>query len=179
MEPYIQISKINDFLFCPVSLYLHSMYEGFNSKTFHQTSQVAGKINHQSIEAGKYSTASRYLQCFNIYSEKYNIMGKIDIYDKQEYALIERKTRIKEIYNGYKYQLYAQYFCLVEMGYKVEKLFLHSLEDNKRYKIYIPNKNEIKKFEKVLSDINSFDISKVKNHKCLKCELSVYGVLSW
>ena len=43
----------------------------------------------------------------------------------------------------------------------------------------LPNKNEIKKFEKVLSDINSFDISKVKNHKCLKCELSVYGVLSW
>ena len=38
-----------------------------------------------------------------------------------------------------KYQLYAQYFCLREMGYEVEKLKLYSLDDNKVYEIPLPN----------------------------------------
>lgn len=180
MESYIQISKINDFLYCPISIYLHSIYEDYNVKTYHQTPQVVGRIKHKNIDEGTYSTAKKYLQGIEIYNQKYNIMGKIDIYDKEKKILIERKTEIKYVYDGYKYQLYAQYFCLIEMGYKIEKLFLHSLKDNKRYVIAVPDKNEIEKFEEILRKMRSFDVEKeMKNHKCTKCKDSIYGVLSW
>jgi CRISPR-associated protein Cas4 len=98
MEQYIQISKINDFLYCPRSVYLHSIYENFNSKTFHKTPQVVGKINHSSIDEGRYSSAKKYLQGMPVYSEKYGIAGKIDIYDSEKKTLTERKTMIKKVW---------------------------------------------------------------------------------
>lgn len=173
MEPYIQISKINDFIFCPKSIYLHGIYENFSEKTYHDSPQNIGKINHQNIEERKYSTAKKFLQGIEIYCEKYNIAGKIDIYDSEKKELIERKTKIQKIYDGYKYQLYAQYFCLTEMGFKVKKLFLHSLTDNKRYEIPLPNEEEVRKFEEIIKKIKEFDLFKnkisINKAKCEKC----------
>ena len=63
------------------------------------------------------------------------IIGKIDIYDKKKELLVERKKHIKEIYDGYVFQLYAQYYCMTEMGYNVSKLQIRSCDDNKIYKI--------------------------------------------
>ena len=140
MESYIQISKINDFLYCPRSVYLHSIYENFSSKTFHKTAQVVGKLNHASIDEGRYSSEKKYLQALPVYSGKYGIAGKIDIYDSEKKHLIERKTKIKKIWRGYIYQLYGQYFCMKEMGYKINKMFLYSMQDNKKYEISVPAK---------------------------------------
>lgn len=53
MEPYIQISKINDFVYCPMSLYLHGMYEGFSQRAYHARPQVVGKINHEAIMSNR------------------------------------------------------------------------------------------------------------------------------
>lgn len=173
MEPSIQISKINDFVFCPKSLYFHSIYENFSEKTYHQSPQVKGKIKHESIDRKKYSTAKKYLQGLEVYSGKYNLTGKIDIYDRENKILIERKNKIAVIYDGYKYQLYAQYFCLAEMGYGVEQVFLYSITDNKKYKIDIPGKEETSKFENTLEAMRNFNI--LKNNfsqnpaKCAKC----------
>ncbi len=158
MEPYIQISKINDFIFCPKSIYFHGIYENFSEKTYHQSPQVKGKIKHESIDKGKYSTAKKYLQGLEVYSEKYNLAGKIDIYDRDAKALIERKNKISKIYDGYKYQLYAQYFCMVEMGFEVEKLFFYSMSDNKKYKIDLPKGKELEEFEKTIDQIRNFDM---------------------
>jgi len=173
MEPYIQISQLNDFIFCPKSIYYHGLYGGYKSSVYHDTPQVTGKIKHESIDLKKYSSASRYIQGLEVYNSKYNICGKIDIYDIQTKSLIERKTKIKEIYDGQKYQLYGQYFCLQEMGYIVEHLYLHSLTDNKRYKIKIPNEEEIKKFENLINQFCSFDLfdsSFTQNiNKCNHC----------
>lgn len=173
MEPSIQISKINDFIFCPKSIYFHSIYENFSEKTYHQSPQVKGKIKHESVDRGKYSTAKKYLQGLEVCSEKYNLVGKIDIYDKNIKALIERKNKIVRIYDGYKYQLYAQYFCMTEMGYEVKRIFLYSMIDNKKYEIDLPRGEELMKFESVLEDIRSFDMLKdnFKQNpaKCAKC----------
>ena len=95
MEEYIQISKINDFLYSPKSLYLHSVYESFDQDIYHEEPQKVGKLNHENIDQGKYSTAKKFLQGIPVYSEKYNIGGKIDIYDCEKKALIERKTKVK------------------------------------------------------------------------------------
>ena len=172
MDSYIQISKINDFIFCPYSLYLHSIYDNFNSKTYHQSPQVKGKIAHESIDIGKYSTSKKYLIGIDVYSSEYNLAGKIDVYDNEKYALIERKNLIKNIYDGYKYQLYAQCFCMQEMGFHVNKLYLHSLQDNKRYEINMPNKEEKDYFKALIEEIKSFNFNKeiVKNEsKCMQC----------
>ncbi|MEK7453201.1 MAG: type V CRISPR-associated protein Cas4 [Patescibacteria group bacterium] len=174
MEEYIQISKLNDFIFCPRSMYLHSIYESFNEKVYHETPQVIGKIKHATIDEKRYSTRKDILQGSEVYSQKYNLVGKIDIYDKKKGELVERKTKIQKIYDGYKYQLYAQYFCLKEEGYDVKKIFLHSLNDNKRYEIELPDELETKKFEFLISNILNFDILKNNNlkqnpNKCEKC----------
>lgn len=179
MESYIPISKINDFLYCPLSLYLHMAYEDLDKREYQETAQIAGKLAHENIEKGTYSSAKRYIQGISVYCEKYNIAGKIDIYDQKEKALIERKNKIKHIYLGYKYQLYAQYFCMLEMGYEVKKLFLHSLSDNKRYEVSLPNKKEIADFEKILEQMRNFGIGDILYHSCPHCQNNIYNSLSW
>lgn len=158
MEPSIQISKINDFIFCPKSIYFHGLYENFSEKTYHQSPQVKGKIKHESVDYSKYSTAKKYLQGLEVYSEKYNLAGKIDIYDKETGDLIERKNKIKTIYDGYKYQLYAQYFCMKEMGYEIKNLYFYSMSDNKKYKIGLPDDEETANFENTLKKMKNFSM---------------------
>jgi len=169
----IQISKINDFIFCPYSLYIHSIYEDFSEDVYHRIYQKRGKIKHKNIDNSFYSSSKRFLQGVSIFSSKYKLIGKLDIYDTQEKYLIERKFVIKKIFDGYKYQLYAEYFCLIERNYEVKKLFLHSLSDNKRYEINIPNKKEQDEFEDVLKRMRSFSFNThppvLSNKKCENC----------
>jgi CRISPR-associated protein Cas4 len=174
MESVIQISKINVFIFCPYSIYYHSLYEKFTESKYHDIPQTVGKIKHENIEEGNYSTSRHILQGTPVYCEKYNLVGKIDIYDTKKCQLIERKYKVNDIYDGYKYQLYAQKFALEEMGNKVKEIFVHSLSDNKRYKIDNPDKGEIIKFESIIRDINKFKVEagcsyKINEQKCQKC----------
>src|SRR5690606_537807 len=134
----------------PMSLYLHSLYEGFQTSTFHQRPQVRGKLKHEAIDKGTYSSSKRYLVGLEVWCEKYGLMGKIDIYDTKEKALIERKAKVKNIYQGYLYQLYAQYFALREMGYEVNKMFIHSLDDNKRYPVDLPTSEQEEEFAQLI-----------------------------
>ena len=173
MEDYIQISKINDFIFCPYSLYFHGIYENFSEKTYHDSPQTRGKIKHENIEEGRYSSAKKYLQGIDVYSEKYGLAGKIDIYDKEEKTLIERKNKVAKIYDGYRYQLYAQYFGLAEMGHETERIKIHSLSDNKRYDIPLPVGRELEKFEAVIAAMKNFRMEngglKINPAKCARC----------
>jgi len=172
MESCIQISKLNDFVFCPYSVYLHSVYEKFSQKTYHSTFQTVGKICHENIEQGRYTTSKWVLQGIEIYSEKYGLIGKADIFDVRNGTLVERKYKVKKLFDGYKYQLYAQMFCLEEMGYKVESLNIQSLSDNKRHKIPLPNKEEVAKFESLIEEIRNYQpAGKIKKNlnKCFNC----------
>lgn len=166
-------------MYCPASLYLHTMFEGFSEKTFHDTPQVVGKLKHTAIDEKTYSSAKRYLVGIDVYSTNYNIAGKVDIYDLKTKTLIERKAKIQKVYDGYRYQLYAQYFCLQDMGYEVSSMVIRSLDDNKTYTIPIPKKKEQKEFGVVLKQMRSFDPRSLYAHSCPKCEQSIYGTLSW
>ena len=157
MHNAIQISKFNDFDFSPKSIFYHSIYESFSELLYHDIPQVKGRAAHDSIDEGKYSTAKRYLQGMPVYSEEYNIVGKIDIFDTKTNSLIERKRTVKRIYNGYILQLHAQMFCLEEVGYTVRNLYIHSLTDNKRYNIPLPTKKDRENFAKLLKSIRSYD----------------------
>ena len=179
MESYLPISFINDFIFCPRSIYFHQLY-GQVERSFYQSKvQVKGEQAHQRIDKANYSTSSSVLQAIDVYSEKYKICGKIDIYDTKNAQLIERKKRIKVIYEGYIFQVYAQYHCLTEMGYPVQSIKLHSLDDNKRYPVVIPDEDNIMqaKFESILCAIRSFNLQDpfVANSK--KCNHCIYHAL--
>jgi CRISPR-associated exonuclease Cas4 len=173
MEPSIRISNINDFIFCPHSIYLHGVYESFHENIYKDKPQTAGTLAHETVDTKTYSSAKRYLQGISIYSATYGIVGKLDIYDREEQALIERKRLIKTVYDGYRFQLYAQYYCLTEMGYPVIKLFLHSLANNKRYPIPLPEGEEKEKFFTVLAKLNGYQAGVTKfpvnKHKCAMC----------
>lgn len=173
MENYIPISAINDFIFCPKSLYLHAIYYSFNTHVYHDTPQIIGKIKHENIEEGMYSTAKRFAQGLPVYSDRLRVVGKIDVFDRENNYLIERKYRIKKIFDGQKYQLYAQMYCLEEVGFTIEKMFIHSLSDNKRYEISSPSDEEKKIFEDLVAHMHQFILNKshfmINPRKCNRC----------
>lgn len=177
MDNLIQISKINDFIFCPFSLYSHSLYEDFDQSTYHSSYQVTGKIKHENIDNSQYSTSKNILQGTPVFSKKYNLVGKIDIFDKNTKSLVERKYKITTIYSGYVYQLYAQFFCLKEANYTIKHLYLHSLSDNKRYEVQLPDRLLTTDFELLLNKIRNFNPQNgfpVSLNKCKKC---IYSTL--
>lgn len=178
MESYIQISKINDFLYSPKSIYLHSVYESFDQKVYHELPQQIGKIKHERIDQKQYSTSKNIIESKTVFSSKYNLLGKIDIYDGNKKALIERKTRVKQIHLGYIYQLYAQMFAMVEMGYEVKKLYIHSLEDNKRYEINLPSESELLHFEHTVNQIHNYTLDELSAPD-FKSNISIYRHLDF
>ncbi len=170
---YIPITLLNDFVFCPRSIYFHYLYEKYSEVNYKRTPQKVGSLKHENIEQKRYSTSKSVLQGMSVFCDKYNIGGKIDVFDMESGELVERKYKIRKIYDGYRYQLYAQYFCLKEMGYSVRKMFLHSLSDNKRYAVSIPSKEDVEEFEQLLDRIRSFDLHSdnfvINKEKCKNC----------
>jgi CRISPR-associated exonuclease Cas4 len=181
MDDIIQISKLNDFVYSPETLYLHQIYEGFDVATHHDLPQTRGRLNHETIDNGEYSSSKHLLQSTTIYCEKYGLVGKIDIFDSKKHHLIERKTLVKTIYPGYKYQLWAQMFALQEMGYTVLKLFVHSLTDNKRYPIDKPNPKELEEFETLIANIRTYDPLTILTHPEMSktAQISIYKELGF
>jgi CRISPR-associated exonuclease Cas4 len=177
MYDYIQISTINDFIFCERSLYFHGIYYSFEDRHYKAEPQVIGTIRHEASDTGRYSSRSRYLQGMEVFSAKYGLVGKIDIYDQETRTLIERKTKIKRVYPGYRYQLYAQYEALTEMGYPVERMFLHSLEDNRKYPVRYGGQ-DMYFFHKTLAAIQEFDLAKSRPLENIgKCSRCIYREL--
>lgn len=175
-EHPIPISNLNDFIFCPVSIYFHQLY-GEMDRIAHQDSpQLKGSAAHEAIDSGTYSDSKRFLLGISVYSEQYGVYGKIDILDLKKEELIERKRKIKTIYDGYVFQLYAQFFALTEMGYSVKNLAFYSSSDNKKYPIPLPQDNEemLNKFEQTIEKINSFDPEGFEQENKEKCRNCIY-----
>lgn len=176
MEETILISYLNDFIFCPISIYFHKLYGNREKILYQREEQLDGTKAHETIDKGTYSTSLNILQGIEVYCEKYNIIGKIDMYNKSDKVLTEKKNVIEKIYDGYVFQLYAQYFALTEMGYDVKKIKLYSMKDNKSYEIKLPeDDNEMfEKFEKLIKDIREFDMHNYKQINKEKCRNCIY-----
>ncbi len=179
MESYIQISFLNDFIFCPRSIYFHQLHGRQSTYCYQDTPQIEGKAAHKAIDEKRYSTKKTVLQDFEIYSDKYKLCGKIDIFDCESGILTERKKKIKTIYDGYVFQLYAQYFGLTEAGYDVRFLRLYSSDDNKVFKILLPCDDAImfEKFEQLIEQINHYDLENFQQINQKKCENCIYEPL--
>lgn len=145
---------------------------------YQDSPQEEWTISHLPIDFKNYSTSKNIVQSMSIYSDKYNLCGKIDLYHKDKKSLMERKTKITKLYQGYIYQLYAQYFCLLEMWYPVETMKLYSMTDNKVYEIDLPNEEDVANFEYFLKKYNEYDLNDkyfIPNTK--KCNMCIYREL--
>lgn len=113
-----------------------------------------------------------------MYSEVFNVVGKIDLFDTQTNTLIERKSKVKKIYHGYILQLYAQLFCMEEQGYSVQHLCIHSLRDNKRYPVDLPTQKQREEFAQLLKEIRTFSIygskEKISQNKLDNCIYKIF-----
>lgn len=55
MEDYISISTLNDFIFCPYSIYLHNVYMETDEGLYYATPQTHGRFAHETIDNKKAS----------------------------------------------------------------------------------------------------------------------------
>ena len=177
MELYLKISNINDFIFCPLSIYYHQLYGDLKQELYYGQAQLDGKAAHATIDEKRYSTHKNILQGIDVYSDEYKLCGKIDIFDSDKGLLTERKNLIKKIYDGYIFQLYAQTLCLREMGYTVNALRFHSLTDNKIYPVSLPeaDKEMFDKFKDTIYSMQEFNPSTYKPKFSDKCSNCIYS----
>lgn len=172
MNTYITISSLNDYLFCPYSIYLHNVYMNVDEGLYHAKPQIKGKLAHEKIDNKTASTRKGDLLSLPVYSEKYRLMGKIDIYRRKEKLLIERKYQLKRIYRGNMYQLWAQYLCMKEMGYEVERLAFYEISTNRFFPLGLPASSDLIQLSLLIEGILWYDpiepIS-INPNKCKHC----------
>ena len=99
-ENPILISNLNDFIFCPVSIYFHSLVIDAEKVLAQDSYQLNGSATHEKVGSAAYSTRKSMLQGIPVYCEKYNLIGKIDTFDSVKGILTERKKKIKMVYDS-------------------------------------------------------------------------------
>ncbi|MFZ4725375.1 MAG: type V CRISPR-associated protein Cas4 [Paludibacter sp.] len=174
MDDYISISTLNDFIFCPYSIYLHNVYMGGDEELVHATPQTRGKAAHTSIDEQKYSTLKDELTALSVYSNELGLIGKIDLYIGREKKLIERKYQLNNIFQGQIYQLWAQYFCMTEMGYEVQSIAFYAISVNKTIPIELPSENDKQELKNFIYRFKHYDPSKTLNPNINKCTHCIY-----
>ncbi len=164
MENPVSMSNLNDFIFCPASIYFQIIEGKTENIMFKTNYQLSGLNAHSAVDNKNYSKDKNILQSIEVYCDRYNLYGKIDAYDIKKKTLTERKKKVNVIYDGYIFQLYGQYFALKEMGYDPQILQIYSYSDNKMHKIKLPEEDEemFLKFVKVICDISTFNFDSFK-----------------
>lgn len=177
MENVILISWLNDFLFCPASIYFHLLYSNTEKMLYQGKAQIEGTAAHKTIDSGAYESAGNIITAMDVYSEEYGVSGKIDIFYVAEGRLVERKKHVNLVYKGYIMQLYAQAFALREMGYGVSNLQIRSLDDNKVYDVPLPEDDEKMtcEFTRLLKNIRSFSLDGFSQENAEKCGHCIYA----
>lgn len=92
MDDVIIISNLNDFIFCPASIYFHKLYGSEDILMYQTAYQIDGTKAHEAVDNNTYSTKKSIITSLDVYSEKYGLFGKIDIFDSDRKLLIERKN---------------------------------------------------------------------------------------
>lgn len=178
MESLWTMTQLNDFIFCPRSLYYSGIYKNTGStEVYHQTPQLNGKAVHEAVDEGRYSSRRDVLQGNTVYCDKYKLVGRIDTFDIATGTLTERKNSITAVYDGFRFQLYAQYFALTEMGYLVKSMRLYSVKDNTVYPIPIPDARQTADFEHVLHCMMEWTPERGFSANPRKCKACIYSAL--
>jgi CRISPR-associated exonuclease Cas4 len=146
---------------------------------YHAAPQARGLAAHRSIDEQTYRHSKDWLIGSDVYSATYGLCGKIDMYNKKTQVLRERKRKITTLYDGYYLQVYAQFFCLTEMGYPVKKIELYDITQNKTHAIALPNDNPdmMTTFKNTLTGLRTFKLSDAFVANEAKCGACIYSAL--
>lgn len=171
MDGLIPITNLNDFLFCPYSIYLHGVYHGAEGETVKATVQNKGTLTHQKENSEKRSQQGVITE-LPVISEKIGIQGVIDSLDTLTGTLTEYKNHLKGPFKGQIIQIQAQALCLHEMGYEVKIARLLVLSDRHVIEVPLPSRAEKKEITKLVKKIKAYnpeDEIPVNINKCKKC----------
>ena len=94
MDDIIKISNINDFIFCPASIYFHNLYGNENKLMFQSKYQLNGTKAHETVDENKYSTKAEIITALDVYSEQYRIIRKRNYWSKEKSILKKYMTDI-------------------------------------------------------------------------------------
>lgn len=174
MTDYIALSALNDFTFCPYSIYLHNVYDTADDETYKAPPQVKGTMAHTGIDRKSGSTRADDLMGLTVCSEALGIWGKIDLYRRDTHTLIERKNNLRHIYRGQLYQLWAQCFCLLEMGYDVQRLAFYEVSTRTTTPVPLPGDEERAELADLIDRFRRYDplndtSAGTAPAKCLHC----------
>lgn len=173
MNDYIPLSELNDFIFCPYSIYLHNVYMETDEDIVKATPQTKGIIAHIGVDEKRGSTRKDNIMSLAVYSDELGISGRIDVYKQDRRLLVERKNNLKRIFRGQLYQLWGQYFCMKEMGYEVDKLAFYEITTNKMTYIETPSETEKQELAGFIKKFKSYDPTSdriiVNPNKCIHC----------
>ena len=171
MEHYLAITTLNDFIFCPYSIYLHEIYHQNREEAYHSAFQSKGKRLHHFIENNQ--DENSWKNAF-VYSEKLKIYGRIDDYNKRTKELIEYKSTVAIAFRGYYYQIWAQFLCLSEMGVEVVHLSFYDFRQDKKIPVTIPNDEQILELKNHIKKVQEFDFNTDLNPNPNKCKQCIY-----
>lgn len=184
METYLPITYLNDFVFCPYSIYLHQVFDTNAEDLYSANPQQRGKAAHFDIDvleqptvAQESESQSPILKGIYVISNKLGVYGKIDSLFVDEKRLVESKYEIKTLYRGYYYQLWCHYYALVEMGYKIETIQFYSIKDQRTLDIDIPTEKDFQELKNHIKKIAWFDFESDINVNPEKCKRCIYASL--
>jgi len=80
-ENPILISNLNDFIFCPVSIYFHLLEDDEERVLLQDSFQLNGTHAHRHSDSATYSSRKTVLQGVGVYCAEYGVCGKIDTFD--------------------------------------------------------------------------------------------------
>ncbi len=69
-EEPILITWLNDYVFCPRSIYFHNLYGEKESLSYQEPRQINGTKAHETLDQGTYSTRKEILSGIPVYSEE-------------------------------------------------------------------------------------------------------------
>lgn len=173
MDNYIEISTLNDFSFCPYSIYLHNVYKGASEDIYYAAPQIQGRYSHCNVDSGRVARNEGDVSGMSVISHRYGLVGKIDVYKASAAQLIERKRNIATVYQGQLYQLWAQMLCMEEMGYVVKSMGFYDVSTRKLTPVNLPNDHDLAEFELFLNRYRNYDPYRDRivtvRAKCLHC----------
>ena len=95
METFMPITYVNDFIFCPYSVYLHQVFDNNVEDLYSANPQQIGKLAHFDIDYFEKTEKSETLKGIYVISKKLGVYGKIDTYWINDKKLVESKYGFK------------------------------------------------------------------------------------
>lgn len=171
MDSLIPISELNDFIFCPYSIYLHNVFKSVDRDVYQAKPQVKGAISHKE-EVDRKRFDSNIITELPVISEKLGIQGVIDRYDSLSETLIENKYKLTNIYRGQLLQIWAQYYCMTEMDYPIRRLQFHVISTDSYIEISLPDASDIQSLVETIQRFRKYrptDPIEINSNKCSHC----------